>query len=303
MNINSSQSAPAGLNRGRFRATRAKNVLNSTSGYGEKQKLNIFCPKCAQMGTVSDVLLGKCCTRTDPEQKRGHPPPGEGERRRRRDEELLKGEVFFPKQAKPTYNPNRIVDLARPNVNNQSVKREHTGRAKTELDWQIYRASQTPGPGDHNLPSTLGKVGAKISNAKFKTELDWIITNGPKMPGPGAYGAGKSTMSRQGGIISKSKPKSDVDWRCYHASKMPGPSNYVLPSTLNITSGGRFNQSEPKTALDWEIYRASQIPGPCATHTELDALSGGRFSHAAPSKYSKAELESMRSPGPGAYNI
>jgi len=253
------------------------------------------------MGTVGDVLVGKCCTIGDVVVKRSYPPPGEGERRRQRDEELLKGEVFFPKHLKAKYNPNRIVDLARPNVNNQSAKRENTGRAKTELDWQIYRASQTPGPGDHNLPSTLGTLGAKISNAKYKSELDWIITNGAKMPGPGAYGAGASTMSTIGGIISKSRPKSDVEWRCYHASKMPGPGNYALPSTLNIHSGGRFSTSEPKTALDWEIHRASQIPGPCSTHSELDKMPGGRFSHATPSKYSKAELEAMRSPGPGAY--
>ena len=76
-----------------------------------------------------------------------------------------------------------------------------------------------------------------------------------------------------------------------------------MPSTLATSAGGRFNQSEPKTALDWEIHRASQIPAPSATHSNLEQLPGGRFSHATPSKYSKEELEAMRSPGPGAYSV
>ena len=302
--LGQSQSAP-NLSKGKYRKTRAKNILYSglQSGYNNgKSKLNIFCPSCKKMGVVTDVLAGKCCKSKDTAQKLGQPKPGVCERLKRRDEELLAGEVFFPKAPTPKYNPSRIVDLARPNVNNQATKRETSGRAKTDLDWIIYRASQTPGPGDHSLPSTLRTIGAKISNAKHKTEIDWIILNGSKSPGPGSYSPSKSTMSQRGGIISKSKPKSDVEWQCYHASKMPGPANYPLPSTLTL-QGGRFNESHIKTALDWEIHRAAQIPGPGAHSRMPERVPGGRFGHATPSRYSKEELDAMNIPGPGTYTI
>jgi hypothetical protein len=254
------------------------------------------------MGDVKKVLLGECCADKDtqkvtPQKERGI------EKKKRRQEEMLTQEVFFPKQSEARYNPNRIIDLARPNANNQAAKRESTGRAKTELDWQIYRASQTPAPGDHTLPSTFSKLGAKISKGSFKTELDWIQTNGPKVPGPGAYDVDATSRSIKGGMISKGNPKSDVDWRCYHASQMPGPGNYALPSTLTALRGGRFNESEPKSALDWEIHRASQVPGAGAYDSREHKVSGGRFNHATASKYSKAELEAIRSPGPGSYSV
>jgi hypothetical protein len=193
------------IGRNKYFATRAQNVLKQP--YGSPSVLQIFCPSCSKMGDVKKVLLGECCADKDtqkvtPQKERGV------EKKKRRQEEMLTQEVFFPKQSEARYNPNRIIDLARPNANNQAAKRESTGRAKTELDWQIYRASQTPAPGDHTLPSTFSKLGAKISKGSFKTELgihrlhckspskiclcfrpplfvDWIQTNGPKVPGPG----------------------------------------------------------------------------------------------------------------------
>merc|ERR1719162_1818602 len=96
--LSQSQSAPSVTNRGKYRATRAKNILQP---YGERSKLNIFCPKCAKMGTVSDVLSAQCCKNKEPVQKICQANPGEGERRKRRDDELLAEEVFFPKIRAP----------------------------------------------------------------------------------------------------------------------------------------------------------------------------------------------------------
>ncbi len=61
----------------------------------------------------------------------------------------------------------------------------------------IYRASQTPGPGQYD------PVDKKNATGKFST----------------------------------SKPKSDVEWKIYNASKIPGPGQYDLPDTMTKSGG------------------------------------------------------------------
>jgi hypothetical protein len=61
----------------------------------------------------------------------------------------------------------------------------------------IYRASQTPGPGQYD------PVEKKNATGKFST----------------------------------SKPKSDVEWKIYNASKIPGPGQYDLPDMLAKSGG------------------------------------------------------------------
>ena len=48
----------------------------------------------------------------------------------------------------------------------------------------IYRASQTPGPGQYN-PEDKKNVTGKFSTSKPKSDVEWKIYNASKIPGPG----------------------------------------------------------------------------------------------------------------------
>ena len=67
------------------------------------------------------------------------------------------------------------------------------GNAKTEVDWAIYRASQTPGPGQYKIPS--------------------------------------SVLEARGGVIAQSRGKTDADWQCIRTSKQPAPHDYDVNSS------------------------------------------------------------------------
>ena len=48
----------------------------------------------------------------------------------------------------------------------------------------IYRASQTPGPGQYN-PEDKRRETGKFSTSKPKSDVEWKIYNASKIPGPG----------------------------------------------------------------------------------------------------------------------
>jgi hypothetical protein len=50
----------------------------------------------------------------------------------------------------------------------------------------IYRASQTPGPGQYDPVDKKNATG-KFSTSKPKSDVEWKIYNASKIPGPGQY--------------------------------------------------------------------------------------------------------------------
>ena len=99
---------------------------------------------------------------------------------------------------------------------------------KSYIDWEIYRAKQTPGPNRYTLPDPgpLGGV-AKISDANPKSELDWIILRSSKTPGPSEYEP-KLIEAKKGIQFSDANPKSYLDWAVYNSKQVPGPGTYVI---------------------------------------------------------------------------
>ena len=63
----------------------------------------------------------------------------------------------------------------------------------------IYRASQTPGPGQYN-PEDKRRETGKFSTSKPKSDVEWKIYNASKIPGPGQYDL-PDTMAKNGGKI------------------------------------------------------------------------------------------------------
>ena len=58
------------------------------------------------------------------------------------------------------------------------------GKPKSDVEWMIYRASQTPGPGQYDPVEKKNATG-KFSTSKPKSDVEWKIYNASKIPGPG----------------------------------------------------------------------------------------------------------------------
>lgn len=124
----------------------------------------------------------------------------------------------------------------------------------------------TPGPGAYDLPDALDMItGGAFNKSTPKTDIEWVMYRAKQTPGPGRYldESQMSGLNRAGGAWSKYKPKSDVEWAMDRASKMPGPGQYNVKSaapTFNTT----FGNFEPKTQLDFVILHANDVPAPGA---------------------------------------
>ena len=174
-------------------------------------------------------------------------------------------------------------------------------RPKSDVEWKIYRASKIPGPADYAAPQLPVPSGGKFSTAKPKTYIDWECYRAQQLPGPGEYGAPQLSIP-YGGRISNSKPKTDVDWLIHMAKQLPGPGQYNA-NYMDQPSGGKFNMSNAKSDVDWKMHLASQIPGPGEYGApSLPTASGGKFNESNPKSW--VEWQQYRAasiPGPADY--
>lgn len=146
-------------------------------------------------------------------------------------------------------------------------------KAKSDLDWAIYRAKQLPAPNQYGAPDLPQKEGVKFSTAYAKSDVDWQIYRASQMPGPGQYGDGNkfSTLTNRGGGFSLARPKSELEWiECVCAHRFghlqprlaptlaPCPALARLPDFLSplLHSPGTVENSPPhqtSTATSQEI--------------------------------------------------
>jgi hypothetical protein len=104
-------------------------------------------------------------------------------------------------------------------------------KAKTNLDWVIYLAGQTPGPGAHEgLLAAQAAVrpcvgsGGKFSVGNPKSALEWHLYEHAALPGPGEHGDCRppalARLQRRGGTSAK----GTFGVRDHHpAAKPPAP--------------------------------------------------------------------------------
>ena len=125
-------------------------------------------------------------------------------------------------------------------------------------------------PGSSATGRWLRPGGGRFSLGKPKSEIDWVILRAKQTPAPNQY-AGVAYKWGTGGIkISDANPKSEVDWVIYRSKRTPAPNAYRPPPIASSgMSGGRFSTAWPKSYLDWVKYRASQTPGPSEYKTDL----------------------------------
>uniref|UniRef100_A0A7S4JSP7 Uncharacterized protein n=2 Tax=Guillardia theta TaxID=55529 RepID=A0A7S4JSP7_GUITH len=176
-------------------------------------------------------------------------------------------------------------------------------KTKGYCDDVIRKGKETPGPADYPSPKFPPTSGGRISRTRSKTVMDWIELRARDMPGPADIPT-PALPKPSGGRFNVSNPKSDIDWLIYKAARLPGPSSYTLPPTP-LPRGGAFNQGRSKTELDWIELRASKLPGPGQYDTRnREKLGGGRFNLSNP----KSELDwtlyrTSQLPGPGYYEV
>jgi hypothetical protein len=156
-------------------------------------------------------------------------------------------------------------------------------KSKSEVEWEIHRAKQLPGPG-HSQPQGGYNCAELISGGAFnlgkpKSDIEWKIYRAAQVPAPGhshpkcGYSA---FVDLNGGKFNMSKPKSDVEWEIYRASQLPAPGEHHPSGGFNLldnpvgkaAGGGKFNQSCAKSDIEWKMYYAAQIPGPSDTQPE-----------------------------------
>lgn len=176
-------------------------------------------------------------------------------------------------------------------------------KPKSDLDWAMLTAKNQPGPGDYRIDAHEKMNGGRFSTSRPKSALEWTVYQARNSPGPGQYEP-EQTVRLKGGKFSSSRPKSDVDWHMYHSKQSPGPGQYGINRDLHCP-GGKFNLSKPKTDVDWSILRARQSPGPLDYDVDTSyRISGGRFSSSRPkSALEWAMHKGSQQPGPGEYNI
>jgi hypothetical protein len=188
-------------------------------------------------------------------------------------------------------------------VRKEAQEAKFTDTSAGLLDWQIYRAAQTPGPGEYGSRPLPLPGGGRFSRFKPKGYADDMIKRGLGTPGPADYPAPKMPAT-PGGRFNASKPKTELEWIEYYASQLPGPADIPAP-LLPKPSGGRFSTANPKSDVDWLMYRAAQMPGP------TDYLvppppgpHGGTFNKGkSKTNLDWIELRAGQLPGPGQYGV
>ena len=149
-----------------------------------------------------------------------------------------------------------------------------------------HPAACLQGPGEYYLRAGIGGVGGSWGRTITKTQLDWEIMRARQMPGPGEYNveserhvkacargapgvaaagaervcdAARCAVLAQGGSWGKSSGKSDVEWQIYRASQMPGPTDYsIMP--LSRGFGAKIGEQSPMSDIDLKIKKASMEP-------------------------------------------
>jgi hypothetical protein len=84
--------------------------------------------------------------------------------------------------------------------------------------------------------------------SKAKTDVEWQMYRAAQLPGPGQYETGQLRLP-PGGRLNESNPKSDIEWTIHRAKEIPGPGEYD-PVLAGMTSGVRFNSHISKSHLE-----------------------------------------------------
>lgn len=146
-------------------------------------------------------------------------------------------------------------------------ERQMDQKRRRKMEWErkqqtIFLRDQLPGPGEYNVPTTIGKgIGAaKWGTTNPKSDVEWAIYYAKDLPGPGQYDV-KEPSSAPCARFSQFTPKSDVDWMIYRARSIPGPGQYE-PAQVKTRASVTFSKFTPKGEIDKIVEKSREQPGP-----------------------------------------
>jgi hypothetical protein len=141
---------------------------------------------------------------------------------------------------------NNITQPKQPKKHPQSVQ----ARARA-FRWNEQPGGLVvPGPGTYDVTSKpTGGLFGRFPEGSGKSDIEWNIYRAKQLPGPADYDVVKP-MDMSGGRFSLAKPKNEIDLEVYRAKDIPGPGHYNRPDPLDSLSGGRFNMSKAKVSAE-----------------------------------------------------
>jgi len=156
--------------------------------------------------------------------------------------------------------------LAQPVWHRQRDKHEREQPLKTELDWVMHRAAQTPGPADyetqvcrespvqHNL-----NLAGRFSVHDNPSALEWLLRMKKKIPGPQDYEVPPPRPSTASAVFATVPPPHPEDWAMKEAANTPGPGEYKVKDWRPPTAGPHFPRARCDSALNKLVERTSKV--------------------------------------------
>ena len=135
-------------------------------------------------------------------------------------------------------------------------RRRHRG-PKGSATPETYRRRPL-GPETYHVRDQFKVSGGRFNMSKAKTDVEWQMYRAAQLPGPGQYETGQLRLP-PGGRLNESNPKSDIEWTIHRAKEIPGPGEYD-PVLAGMTSGVRFNSHISKSHLEVRGARVLQVP-------------------------------------------
>eukprot|EP00946_MAST-07B_sp_MAST-7B-sp1_P004559 g4559.t1 len=145
-----------------------------------------------------------------------------------------------------------------------------TAYPKGMIDSAVHERSHVPSSHAYRPSKVRGKIGVKFSEAFPKNDVDWKVYHAKQTPGPGQFAgidnARKATTFAAGhsGKFNQSMPPNDVEIMCRKAKAEPGPLSYCSHSFKKdrCIGNGRFSTSVLPTFADVKVNYTKGVPGP-----------------------------------------
>ena len=142
------------------------------------------------------------------------------------------------------------------------------GKAKSDLEWQMYRAKQLPGPASYDMPTTdvNGRSatvsivgGGKWNRAVSKSGLEWDIYRAQQLPGPD-YDTNAAHQYLEGKAGAGPRKGARILGRAGY--NLPAPFNaYYRGSDAQVRSGPSISHGTAVTGFR-QAHAAAAEPEP-----------------------------------------
>ena len=191
-----------------------------------------------------------------------------------------------------------------------------SGVVKSALEWEMYRACKTPGPGAYDCPMPGGGNELHLSG-KFgesgESNLQVFLKSKAYVPSPQDYDPPKQLWGTKGVVFANGRTDTDDDMKLKEAAHQPGPGQYAVSGTkMNSVNGKVPGGVWTKKPREFKLSdrggvgsdgKATPGPGEYKTECEKQKLGGKISITQRPSFLNDLEKRGYNTPGPGRYKV